>query len=103
MDTIPAFGKLSSSVDPSQLSATVEGLLATVASLLVFWGVFDAATATQLLSHVNQLITDTMVLIPLVGAMWGICKTVFGLLRKALVAWQKGNKTASLIQSQPVV
>lgn len=88
------FGAFSSSVDPSQLSATIEGLITTIASLLVFFGVLSAADSITLLAHMNQLITNVMILIPLTVSMWGLCKTIFGLLRKAVVAWSGAKNSA---------
>lgn len=95
------FGAFSSSVNPQKLAASVEGAIATIASLLVFAGFFDAATATTLLSHVNALVTDIMVLIPLVSGMASLCYTIFGLLRKAVVAFSS-RKSAPVQAVTPV-
>lgn len=81
------FGALSSSVDPSQLSATIEGLIAFVAGMLVFAGVLTADQAHFVISSLTTVFQDVIILIPLVISMFGICRTVFGLLRKAVVAW----------------
>lgn len=80
------FGILSSSVNPEQLSTTVQAIAKVVAGMLVFVGVFTAADATSLLSNVNQLITDVMALVPLAYAIWNIAEVIFGLLRKGIVA-----------------
>lgn len=90
------YGALSSSVDSQKLAATVEGLIAMVGSLLVFFGVFSTATETTLLANVNQLITDVMILVPLISAMAGLCYTIFGLLRKAVVALQRVKPTETI-------
>lgn len=91
------FGPLSSSVDPQKLAATVEGLIAAIGSFLVFAGFFDVATETTILAHVSQLITDATVLIPLVISMGGLCYTVFGLIRKAVVALAKKSTGPAIV------
>lgn len=100
MDT-PKYGAFwSSSVDQQKLAATAEGLIATLGSAALFFGFLDAATETTLMAHVNALITDATVLVPLVVSMSGLCYTIFGLLRKGIVAWLSAKKTAPLIQAQ---
>ena len=99
----PKYGSLSSSIDSQQLSATIEGLITSVASLLVFAGVFTVADSTTLLTHVNALVTDVMVLIPLAVSMWGICKTIFGLLRKAVVGFSKKTNSQASVTVTPTV
>lgn len=97
MNPTPKFGIFSSSIDPQQLSQTVLSVAKTVAGLLVFTGAFTLADSTTLLAHVNTIITDIMVLIPLVYAMWHSSEVIFGLFQKALVkSTQKTSSTASV-------
>lgn len=97
------YGAFSSSVDPQKLAASVEGLVGFVGMLLVFFGVFDVATETTLLAHVNQLVTDVIVITPLIGTMASLCWSIFGLLRKAVVAFIQAKKVGPMIQAQTAV
>lgn len=99
MDT-PKYGALSSSIDPQQLSTTVQSVARTLAGLLVFAGFLTAADSTTLLSHVSAVVTDVTVLIPLAYAMWNSAEAIFGILRKALVAWSQAKKTEPIAVAQ---
>lgn len=99
----PAYGPLSSSVNPQELSATAQAVARTIAGLLLFFGFLTAADSTTLLSHVNQIITDLIVLVPLAFSMWNSAEAVFGLLRKAMVALIKAKKVSPIAVTQPVI
>lgn len=100
MDT-PKYGNFSSSVDPQKLAATIEGLAAAVGSFLLFIGFFDVATETTLLVNINQLVTDVIVVTPLVVSMGGLCYTIFGAFRKAIVALTKKTDPAPALPQEP--
>lgn len=85
----PTYGILSSSIDPAELSTTIQSVARTLAGLLLFAGVITTADSTTLLAQVNSLVTTTMALIPLGYAMWNAGETIFGILRKVLVAVSK--------------
>lgn len=82
----PRFGALSSSIDPTQLSETVQALAKVLAGVLVFTGVFTVADSTSLLANVNQVVTEILALVPLGYAVWNSSNVIFGLFRKAIVA-----------------
>lgn len=98
------YGAFSSSVNPQNLSATVEGAIQLIASILVFGGFLTVADSTTLLAHTNQLIGDVMVLVPLVSAMWGLCTAIFGLIRKGVVAMTQKTiaNTPILVAQSPI-
>jgi len=74
------FGAFSSSVDPSQLAKTVEGVIKALAGFLGFLGV------SQVVGDVNTLAEQAGQLVTLGYALFGVAETLFGLLRKVFVA-----------------
>lgn len=95
------FGVFSSSIDPQQLSLTVESAVKVIAGTLVFAGVLTTADSTTLLAQVPVLITDVLALAPLAYAVWHSANIVFGLLRKAVVAFFQ-KKSAPVQAVEPV-
>ncbi len=76
-------GILASSVNPQELSATFTGLMNSLAAMLTLFG-FTAVSALlpQFAILVGQLIT--------VGWVFGgLCYTLFGLIRKIVIAVQQ--------------
>src|ERR1700674_4383470 len=71
-----------SSVDPTQLSLTIESLSKVLIGLIGWFAVskgFDAATAQNQL----QIIIDlTAQAVPIAFTLWNACMTIFGLVRK---------------------
>jgi hypothetical protein len=80
------FGAFSSSVNPQELAATVEGIIKAVAGLAVTMGVLtmtDASTVTDSISSIIQQIT---LMVSAGYAVYGLAQSVFGILRKVVVA-----------------
>ena len=75
------FGALSSSEDPSKLAATVTGFMQVAAGVLVTLGVL-----TQV--DMNTLMEQIVVIVPAGYAVYGAVNTVFGLVRKIVIALQ---------------
>ena len=80
------FGNLSSSVNPQELSATVEGVFKLIAGLAAALGMSavlpDIATAQN---QIQQLILLGVQATPLMYSAWNAAHTLFGLLRKIFV------------------
>lgn len=76
------FGALSSSVDPSQLSKSVESIIKIVGGLLVIAGVASNGEIQALVGQVGQLV-------PAVYVLWNFAELAFGLLRKLVVKFAK--------------
>lgn len=70
------FGAFSSSVNPDQLSKTVEGLLKMVGGLAVYFGY------TSITGDINSLADQIASLITVGYSFVGLAETAFGLLRK---------------------
>lgn len=75
------FGSFSSSVDPQKLATTVTGVLKFGAGILVYFGV-----VTQL--DANVLVQNMAALATVLFTAWGLIETIFGILRKMVVAWK---------------
>lgn len=73
------FGALSSSIDPSQLSKTAEGLIKALGGALVFFGVSSVTDINTLAGQISQLVT-------LGYAFLGVAEAAFGGIRKIIVA-----------------
>ena len=71
------YGALSSSVDPSQLSKSVEAVIKIVGGGLVLFGVLSVGELQTLLGQVGTLV-------PAVYVIWNFAELVFGLLRKVV-------------------
>ena len=71
------FGALSSSVDPSQLSKSVEAVIKIVGGGLVLLGVLSSGDIQALLGQVGTLV-------PAVYVLWNFAELVFGLIRKVV-------------------
>ena len=99
--TQPKYGIWSSSIDPSQLSATVLAATKTLSGLLVFWGMLSAADGTTLFTHVNAIVTNVAVIAPLAFAMWHSAEIIFGLLQKALVKFTQKTSSAASVTVSP--
>lgn len=80
------FGALSSSIDPTKLSETVQALAKVLAGILVFAGVLTVGDSTSILANVNQIITQVLIIIPIAYSVWNSAQVIFGLIRKAIVA-----------------
>lgn len=80
--TYPKF--LASSVDPTQLSLTVESFSKVVIGLLAWWGVskgFNVLTAQNQLQVIIDIIAQS---VPIAFTLWNAMLTVWGLVRKLL-------------------
>lgn len=73
----PKYGALSSSVDPSQLSKTVESAIKIVGGGLVLLGVVSNTEIQALIGQVGTVV-------PAVYVIWNFAEMVFGLLRKVV-------------------
>lgn len=74
------YGALSSSVDPQKLAATVTGVLKVAAGALVYFGLASQLDADTLIAQVSALVS-------LGFTAWGLIESVYGILRKMLVAY----------------
>lgn len=74
------FGALSSSVNPNELAKTVEGIIKAVGGGIVFFGFSSIA------GDINSLAEQAGQLITLGYAFFGVCETVFGIIRKIAVS-----------------
>ncbi|RJQ33856.1 hypothetical protein C4568_03585 [Candidatus Parcubacteria bacterium] len=72
-------GALSSSVNPQELSRTIEGVMKAVGGALVFFGVASVTDVNTLTGQISQLVT-------LGYAFFGVAEAAFGLIRKIIVA-----------------
>lgn len=82
------YGALSSSVDPSKLSATVSGALKLAGggiALLVTIGVLDSASAMILSDQIEIFVTSSATIITAGYAAYGAAQTAYGILRKIVV------------------
>lgn len=73
------FGALSSSVDGSKLSETVESVLKVIGGILITFGVFSTPDLSALLGQVG-------VIVPAAYSLWNAGNVVFGIFRKIVVA-----------------
>lgn len=73
----PKFGALSSSVNPQELSKSVEAVIKIVGGGLVLLGVLSSADIQALLGQVGTLV-------PAVYVVWNFAELAFGLLRKVV-------------------
>lgn len=71
------FGALSSSVDPSQLSKSVEAFIKIIGGGLVLFGVLSSADLQALLGQIGTVV-------PAVYVLWNFAELAFGLLRKVV-------------------
>jgi len=71
------FGALSSSVNPQELSKSVEAFIKIVGGGLVLLG---AVTQTDL----NQLTNGLTTAVPAIYVLWNFAELAFGLIRKAV-------------------
>lgn len=83
------YGVLSSSINPQELSTTVQAAARVIAGALVFFGVLNVADSTTLLTQVPQIITAVATLVPLGYSLWNSGEVIFGIFRKALVAFSQ--------------
>ena len=74
------FGALSSSVDPSQLSSTVSGLILTLSAAIIMVGSWLGIPLTG--SQIGVLATQAGLA---AGALW----TIYGAVRKVVAAFSR--------------
>lgn len=96
----PQYGAITSSTDPAAISTTVLSVARVIAGILVTTGVITAADDTHILSQVPSIITDAMVLAPVVYSMWNSGEVIFGIIKKGLVARFAKKNQGSV---QPIV
>jgi hypothetical protein len=72
------FGALSSSVDPTKLAATVQGILKALAGALAFFGY------ASVVGDINSLAEQTVQIVTLGYAVYGAAETVYGIIRKII-------------------
>lgn len=70
------FGALSSSVDPTKLASTIQGVLKALAGALAFFGY------ASVVGEINALADQTIQIVTLGYAVYGAAETVFGIIRK---------------------
>lgn len=75
------FGALSSSEDPQKLAATVVGIMQLIAGTLVALGLLTQADMSTLLGQIE-------VIVPAGFAVYGAVNTIFGIIRKIVIAVQ---------------
>lgn len=80
MDKIKSFF-LQSSADPSKLSKTMEGIMATIVSIVALFVSFHGGQPINQ-DVIDQLIQSALLTISSVGAAIGTLVTFWGLLRK---------------------
>lgn len=74
------FGAFSSSVDPNKLASTIEGLLKLLGGLAVYFGF------TTITGEINTITDQIGVVVTSGYAFYGGIITVFGAVRKIVVA-----------------
>jgi hypothetical protein len=72
------FGAISSSANPQEIAATVQGLMKVVGGVLVTFGYTSVIEVDTLVEQVGVMVLAGF-------AFWGAAETVFGLIRKAVV------------------
>lgn len=103
MNESKKYGAITSSYDPQAISATVLAITKMVAGGAVFFGYLTVADSTTLLTSVPVFVNDALAFVPLGYAVWNSAETIFGILRKLLVAIFQNKNVAPVIQSvQPV-
>lgn len=71
------YGALSSSVDPSQLSKSVEAFIKIIGGGLVLLGALSQSDLTQLTNGLSTAV-------PAVYVIWNFAELAFGLVRKVV-------------------
>ena len=85
METIipePKFGALSSSVNPQELSLTVVSFIRLVTALLVTFGLVTAVGMDTVLEQIPVIVSAGY-------AAWQGLETIWGAIRKVIVAFSK--------------
>ena len=76
------FGVFSSSVNPQELSTTVEGVIKLLATLLVGFGVITTLDS-------NQMVAEVGVIVPAGIAVYQAGQIIFGIVRKIIVKYSQ--------------
>lgn len=72
------FGALSSSVNPQELSKTVEGIVKLVTGVLVTFGLVSTVDANTVLTQIPIVVTAAY-------SAWGGLEMIWGIIRKLIV------------------
>lgn len=81
------YGALSSSVDPSQLSLTVESFGKVLIGVIVWFAASKSLDVTAAQTQLQAILDLVIQGIPLVFTLWNVCMGVWGAIRKVLVAF----------------
>lgn len=80
------YGILSSSIDPTQLSLTVESFSKVLIGLAGWYAVSKGMDATTAQTQLQAIIDLAVQAIPLAFTLWNTLLTIWGLVRKLYVA-----------------
>lgn len=83
------FGALSSSTDPSQLAATIQGLIISFSSIIIFIGALKGIPVTE--AGVASFAQQAGATAGAIGTAIGGIVTIYGLVRKIIVMFFSKN------------
>lgn len=85
MNTEPKYGVLSSSVNPQELSLTVEAFMKSISFIAVYLFASKGLPVDQAQALYSQIISLVVQMIPAIISVWFAGQSLFGLFRKLVV------------------
>lgn len=95
------YGAITSPVDPDAIATDVTGVALFVAGILLTSGVIGAADYTTLLNAIPTFINDAVLVCTTLIAMWGLFKTLEGVIVRAYVHVFTKKATSPVVVATP--